>query len=101
MYEIEAVTEDSGRALANEINAVFKYTSAKTGQGVQVKTLKKKYIQEIFKSAALKYIDPNNEMRVLGKVENPNVVKPRRDTCALRPQKDKELNSKGKGRCFV
>jgi len=33
---MEMVNEETGRALANEINAIFKYTSAKSGQGVEV-----------------------------------------------------------------
>lgn len=33
---MEVVNEETGRTLANEFNAVFKYTSAKSGQGVEV-----------------------------------------------------------------
>ncbi len=33
---MEIVNEETGRELANEINAVFKFTSAKSGQGVEV-----------------------------------------------------------------
>lgn len=36
IYEKETINEQTGRSLANEINAVFKYTSAKSGQGVEV-----------------------------------------------------------------
>jgi len=36
IYEMEVVNEETGRTFADEINAVFKNTSAKSGQGVEV-----------------------------------------------------------------
>lgn len=38
-------------------------------------------------------------MSILGKVENPNSLKNRRDTYCLRPQKNKEQSTKAKGNC--
>jgi hypothetical protein len=37
MYENEEIDEALGRALAKEIGAVFKYTSAKNNSGIEVK----------------------------------------------------------------
>ena len=51
---------------------------------------------------ATKYIDPNNEKNVLGKkLENPNLPKIRRDTHALRPQKDLDDVNKAKRKCCI
>ena len=39
MYEVEEVAESEGRDCAKEINAIFKYTSAKNNIGVQVRNI--------------------------------------------------------------
>ena len=36
MYEIEEIEESIGRDCAKEINAIFKYTSAKNNIGIEV-----------------------------------------------------------------
>ena len=36
MYEIEEVEESQGRDSAKDINAIFKYTSAKNNIGIEV-----------------------------------------------------------------
>ena len=39
MYEIEEVEESVGRDCAKDINAIFKYTSAKNNIGIEVKIM--------------------------------------------------------------
>lgn len=39
MYEIEEIEESVGRECAKEINATFKYTSAKENIGIEVNKL--------------------------------------------------------------
>ena len=51
MYDVEEVEESDGRDFAKEINAVFKYTSAKNANG----------IEELFRIIGSKFIDPNYE----------------------------------------
>jgi hypothetical protein len=51
MYDVEEVEESLGRNYAREVNAVFKYTSAKNSTG----------IEELFRIIGNKFIDPNYE----------------------------------------
>jgi hypothetical protein len=51
MYDVEEVDESEGRNFAREINAVFKYTSAKNASG----------IEELFRTIGNKFLDPNYE----------------------------------------
>ena len=37
MYEVEEIEESVGRDCAKDINAIFKYTSAKNNIGIEVK----------------------------------------------------------------
>ena len=39
MYEVEEILEADGRECAKEINAIFKYTSAKNNIGVEVENI--------------------------------------------------------------
>ena len=51
MYQYQEVTNDEGLALAKEINAIFKITSAKNSVG----------IDELFKNIGTKFLDPESE----------------------------------------
>ena len=51
MYQYQEVTNDEGLALAKEINAIFKITSAKNSVG----------IDELFKTIGVKFLDPESE----------------------------------------
>lgn len=62
MYEIEEIEESIGRECAKEINAIFKYTSAKNNIGVEVIKINLIYfLQEIFTNIGEKYLDPSGE----------------------------------------
>jgi len=49
MYEIEEVEESVGRDCAKEINAIFKYTSAKNNIGIEVNMILKNFIIKYMK----------------------------------------------------
>ena len=54
MFEYEEVKEDVARDLANEIGALFRYTSAKNASGVDVnKILNKGIISKYFEEVTL------------------------------------------------
>ena len=52
MYQFEEVTNDEGIALAKELNAIYKRTSAKLGEG----------IDHIFKIIGKKFLHPDSEI---------------------------------------
>ena len=51
IYQYQEVTNDEGLALAKEINAIYKITSAKNSVG----------IDDLFKSVGTKFLDPESE----------------------------------------
>jgi hypothetical protein len=51
MYDVEEIEESVGRNYAKEVNAVYKYTSAKNSTG----------IEELFRIIGNKFIDPSYE----------------------------------------
>ena len=53
MYENEAVTDDEGKKLAEEINAIFCKTSAKEVSGG---------IEELFNDVGKKFLDQNPDL---------------------------------------
>ena len=75
MYDVEEVEESAGRDCAKDVNAIFKYTSAKNNIGIEVKFfiifniffniiiifLLKLYFKELFSTIGIKYLDPTGE----------------------------------------
>jgi hypothetical protein len=92
MYDVEEVDESTGRNHAKEINAVFKYTSAKNSTG----------IEELFRIIGNKFIDPNFEdesgvSEILN--NNADVSQVRRQTVRITRNNTNTATDRKKGCC--
>jgi len=74
MYDVEEVEESVGRNYAKEVNAVFKYTSAKNSTG----------IEELFRIIGNKFIDPSyEEENYVPDIFNDNLEMTRKQTIKI------------------
>jgi hypothetical protein len=89
MYENEEIEEKTGRDFAKEIGAIFKYTSAKNSNGVD----------ELFRSAGNKFIDPNWEENVIDKEKEADLAQIRKGTVRIAPQGQNQSTKKKEGGC--
>lgn len=92
MYDVEEVEESTGKNFAKEVNAIFKYTSAKQSTG----------IEELFRIIGRKFIDPNYEDEgiVLDfSNDNSDAIQARRQTVKITRGSNNVANNKKKGCC--
>ena len=85
--DYEAVSEDTARNFANEINAIFMYTSACKFIG----------IDELFRNVGCKYIDPNYKGETITLKDIKNTIKNQKDdNINIDDDKDKNKDQKSK-----
>jgi len=86
MYDLEEIEESVGRNFAKEINAVFKYTSAKNASG----------IEELFRIIGSKFLDPNyeDENSVPGIIDNGDTSDVKKQTLKLTKNVAKSADKK-------
>jgi len=82
LYETQQVTKEEGIKLANEIGAIFQYTSAKSGEG----------INSMFKNIGRKYLDPKFDYQEADKIAQENFRKKKEEN-----EKKKKERSKKRG----
>jgi small GTP-binding protein len=65
LYNSQQVSKEEGMELANEIGAIFQFTSAKSGEG----------INSMFKNLGRKYLDPKYDYQEADKIDQENFRK--------------------------
>lgn len=83
LYEMECVTDEEGVNLAEEINAVFQKTSAKSGTGINT----------LFYNLGRTFLDPNYDYKEKDKIDFDNYKKKKSKEQEEKNKKDGETNS--------
>ncbi len=79
MYENEEVTDEEGRELAEELNAIYRETSAYDGSG----------IDDLFYNIGIKFLHSKNKINKFKEEQSKN----------KKLTKDKNINGKKKKKC--
>ena len=97
LYNIQQVSKEEGIQLANEIGAIFQYTSAKSGEG----------INSMFKNLGRKYLDPKYDYQEADKIAQENFRKKKEEEAKRKKERnnkrgvkiDIQTNKEKKGGC--
>ena len=84
MYDQQQVSTENGMKLANDIGAVFQYTSAKSGVG----------INSLFENLGRKYLDPTFDYQAADKTAMEKYKKKKEEE---KRHKDKKNNNNNRG----
>ena len=79
LYNTQQVSKEEGMELANEIGAIFQFTSAKSGEG----------ISSMFKNLGRKYLDPKFDYQEADKIAQENYRKKKEEEEKRKKEKNK------------
>jgi small GTP-binding protein len=84
LYNSQQVSKEEGMELANEIGAIFQYTSAKSGEG----------INSMFKNLGRKYLDPKYDYQEADKIAQENYRKKKEEEEKRKKERNKRRGAK-------
>ena len=84
LYNSQQVSKEEGMELANEIGAIFQFTSAKSGEG----------ISSMFKNLGRKYLDPKYDYQEADKIAQENYRKKKEEEEKRKKERNKRRGAK-------
>jgi small GTP-binding protein len=84
LYNSQQVSKEEGMELANEIGAIFQFTSAKSGEG----------INSMFKNLGRKYLDPKYDYQEADKIAQENYRKKKEEEEKRKKERNKRRGAK-------
>ena len=84
LYNTQQVSKEEGMELANEIGAIFQFTSAKSGEG----------ISSMFKNLGRKYLDPKYDYQEADKIAQENYRKKKEEEEKRKKERNKRRGAK-------